>query len=58
MPVEYKHWFIKRIQKELSRDNKEGESTPTRALHQNSPDIRALQGMAREEGPSRTRRFT
>lgn len=55
MPVAYKRWFIQRINKEFSQSK---ESTPTRAAHQNSPDVRSLQGMARPQAPSRLRRFT
>lgn len=57
LPVPYKRWFIERINKELSQ-KKDGESTQSRALHQNSPDIRALQGNVRAQVPSRLRRFT
>jgi hypothetical protein len=59
LPVSYKRWFIQRISKELKGNTEEGGSSgPTRALHQNSPDVRALQGNAREQTPSRLRRFT
>jgi hypothetical protein len=57
LPVAYKRWMIERISKEL-KGGSEKESTQSRALHQNSPDVRALQGMARERTPSRLRRFT
>jgi hypothetical protein len=56
LPVSYRRWFIERLSKEL---NKEGsENAPTKAMHQNTPDVRALQGMARAQVPSRLRRFT
>jgi hypothetical protein len=62
LPVSYKRWFVDRIIKELSKGNKgegdEGASAPTRALHQDSPDIRGMQGRARTHAPSRLRRFT
>jgi len=57
LPVAYKRWFIDRISRELKRTHDSG-NTQSRAVHQNSPDTRALQGMAREQTPSRLRRFT
>jgi len=62
MPVAYKRWFIERISKELNKDGdgKGGGDNPqplTKALHQNTPEIRALQGNARPQTPSRLRRF-
>lgn len=57
LPVSYKRWFIERIVKELKQSSDEG-SAQTKALHQNSPDVRALQGKARQQTPSRLRRFT
>lgn len=56
-PVSYKRWFIDRIVKELNKTSDSG-STQSRALHQNSPEVRALQGRSREQSPSRLRRFT
>jgi len=57
LPIPLKRWWIDRIVKELNK-GKGGESTPTRALHANSPELRQLQGMSRAETPSRLRRFT
>jgi hypothetical protein len=57
MPVSYKRWFIERINRELTRTNEEG-ATQSRALHQNTPDVRSMQGRARSQVPSRLRRFT
>ena len=57
LPVSYKRWFIDRLSKELSKGN-DDEPRTSRAAHQNSPDIRALQGMNRPQTPSRLRRFT
>jgi hypothetical protein len=57
LPVSYKRWFIERIGKEINRTSDNG-ATQTRALHQNSPDVRSLQGKSREQSPSRLRRFT
>jgi hypothetical protein len=57
LPVSYKRWFIERINKEMTRTSDEG-SAQSRALHQNTPDVRSLQGKARSQMPSRLRRFT
>lgn len=57
LPVPYKRWFIDRLVKELNK-GKEDESSPNRALHANSPEVRQLQGMQRPQVPSRLRRFT
>lgn len=65
IPVWQKKWFIDRIIKELNRSQspaQDGDTSPTfdasRALHHNSPQTRELQGMARNQVPSRLRRFT
>lgn len=57
MPVFYKRWFIERINRELNKTSESGQ-TQSRALHQNSPETRSMQGRAREQSPSRLRRFT
>jgi hypothetical protein len=57
LPVTYKRWFIERINKELTRTHESG-NTQSKALHQNTPDIRALQGNVRAQVPSRLKRFT
>lgn len=57
MPVFYKRWFIQRINRELSRTSESGQ-TQSRALHQNDPETRSLMGKARDQSPSRLRRFT
>lgn len=57
IPVAYKRWFIERISKELSRSSENGQ-TQSRAAHQNTPETRALMGKARDQTPSRLRRFT
>lgn len=58
IPVTYKRWFVERIVKELNKTNDKGETPPTRALHQNQPDVREMQGNQRAQTPSRLRRFT
>lgn len=59
-PVPYKRWFIERIEKELNKNNGEGDNSQgqSRALHQNSSDIRAMQNLSRSQVPSRLRRFS
>lgn len=56
VPVVYKRWFIDRIVKELNRGADDGQNQ-SRALHQNSPDVRAMQNRSRTHVPSRLRRF-
>ncbi len=58
LPVSYKRWFVERIGKEISRSTSDGGSSQSRAVHQNSPDVRAMQGNVRAQTPSRLRRFT
>jgi hypothetical protein len=60
MPVTYKRWLISRITKELTKggENGESEGSASRALHQNSPEIREMQGRTRSQSPSRLRRFS
>ena len=50
-------WFIERINKELKRSN-EAQSGNSRAAHDNAPDARAMLGRARQQVPSKLRRFT
>jgi hypothetical protein len=57
LPVPYKRWFIDRTVRELNK-GKDNESSQSRALHQNSPEVRQMQGRARPQVPSRLRRFT
>lgn len=52
MRIDEKRWFIDRIVQEL---NKGGA---TRATHQNTSDVREMQGYQRSTTPSRLRRFT
>lgn len=57
LPVEYKHWFLERVSKEINKSSEEGE-TQSRALHHNTPDVRALQNKSNPYAPARNRRFT
>ena len=60
LPVVYKRWFIERTVKELNKGGggADGESSQSRALHANSPEVRQLQGRSRSQVPSRLRRFS
>jgi len=58
MPVAYKRWFIERLNKEMTRSQEGSNQIPSRALHHNPSDARALMGMSRSESPARLRRFT
>lgn len=61
LPVAYKRWFIERIVKEINQsggDPNGGGGAQTRAVHQNTPEIRSMQGRTRTQVPSRMRRFT
>lgn len=58
LPVLYKKWFIERVVKEMNRGGDDKTPAPTKALHQNTPDVRALQGRSRLQVPSRLRRFS
>ena len=52
-------WFIDRIQKEIKRSQEGGgEPQPTRAMHQNDAETRAMMGRMRSQVPAKLRRFT
>lgn len=57
LPIPYKRWFIDRVIKELNKGSETNENQ-SKALHQNTPDVRAMQNKARTQVPSRLRRFT
>jgi len=60
LPVPIKRWWIERIVTELNKSNPNdpnGSSSQSRALHQNAPDVRTMQGRMRSQSPSRLRRF-
>lgn len=59
LPVPAKRWWIERIVKELNKQAPDGSGGgQSRALHQNSPEVRQMQGRVRPQSPSRLRRFT
>lgn len=55
LPVMYKHWFLRRVIKELSRKDEGGDPPPNKST---PADARALMGMSRTDAPSRIRRFS
>jgi len=54
LPIGWRRWFIQRINKEFERAN----SQQSKGAHQNTPDIRQLQGNQRTTAPARMQRFT
>jgi hypothetical protein len=59
LPVPVKRWWTERIVKELNKNApNNAEGGQSRALHNNSPEVRAMQGRTRTQVPSRLRRFT
>lgn len=65
LPVSIRRWYIERVNKELTKGNKDPDNPdappepgPSRAPQDNSPEVRALQGRARTHVPSRLIRFT
>lgn len=60
LPVPYKRWFVERIVKEINKSNGGDPEAggQSRALHQNSPEVRQMQGRFRSQVPTRLRRFT
>lgn len=57
-PVMYKRWLVKRIEKEITKAHDAQSDIPSRAMHQNTPDARALAGRTRAQVPSKLTRFT
>ena len=57
IPVSYRIWFIRRINEEIKKSNEKGDGN-SRALHHNTPDVRAMQNRSRQQVPSKLRRFT
>ncbi len=52
MPVQYRVWFLQRLQKELKG------SDDSRAAHANSAEARSMMNKARSQVPAKLRRFT
>ena len=60
IPIWQRRWFITRMNKEIKQTNEanNGKGAPTRAAHDNTPDVRALMGRHRAMVPANLRRFT
>ena len=60
IPVWQRKWFIERLNKEIERSKEanNGQAPATRAVHQNTPDVRAMMGRMRSQVPANLRRFT
>jgi len=56
LPVSYRRWFIKRLNKEMAQASENGGGA--RGAHNNMPDTRGLQGRVRPKVPSRLQRMT
>jgi hypothetical protein len=56
LPVAYKFWLIKRIEKEINQNAEAGQ--PGKGAHENVPSVRALMGKHRAHVPAKLRRFT
>ena len=54
MPINYRVWFIKRINKEFERANQK----VSKAVHDNNPASNMMSGRSRMQSPARMRRFT
>ena len=54
MPINYRLWFIRRINTEFERANQKA----SKAIHDNNPTNNMLSGKSRTHSPARMRRFT
>ena len=57
IPIQYRIWFINRVQEELKKANEKGDGQ-SRAAHDNSAEARSMMGRSRAQVPSKLRRFT
>ena len=57
MPIQYRAWFLRRVSEEIKKANDKNGGN-TRAAHDNSAEARSMMGRARQQVPSRLRRFT
>jgi hypothetical protein len=60
IPLWQRRWFIERLNQEIKNYNEKnnGENPPTRAAHQNTPQMREMMGRHRSMVPAKLRRFT
>lgn len=57
LPIEYRHWFIKRINKEITKTSDGGNAQPrSRAFNHNTPESNAMQNKPRTYTPARLNR--
>jgi hypothetical protein len=57
-PIAYKRWLIKRIETEITKSQESNSDIPSKAMHHNTPDVRALTGKYRSQVPAKLQRFT
>jgi hypothetical protein len=57
LPLPYRKWFIERIGKEFKKAA-EANGNASRAPHDNTAEMRALQGRSRTNVPAKMTRFT
>jgi hypothetical protein len=59
-PVPYRGWLLEQINTEITKAVQAGGDIPTKAPHDNMPDVRAMTGKFRQVGTTspRHQRFT
>jgi hypothetical protein len=59
IPIWQRVWFIQRLNEEIKKSqDKDGNTQPTRAAHQNTSQMREMMGRYRSQVPANLRRFT
>lgn len=58
LPIPYRAFFIDQINTEFKKARERGETPPSHAAHDSTPEARQMQGMSRDMTPARVRRFT
>lgn len=58
LSLRHREWFVDRVVKEMTKSAEKGDSSQSRAAHQNSPQVRNLLGLDRDQVPANLRRFT
>ena len=54
-PITYRRWLIKRLNEEFKKAKDNDQPPPSKAMHHNTEDIRALTGKARTQTPHKLR---
>ena len=57
-PVAYKRWLIKRIETEINKAHDAQKDIPSKGVHHNTPDARAITGKTRHQVPHKLQRFS